>query len=116
MVSGGQEVGLYLGNPGNEARALITALPVGLLPEWTQIDPKGRIIAKGWRAVLEKVVKSGAAPRRAIERVFKVNLDITGKDSLCPKCRTAGKRVRGEGASGLCRHHDNVRRGALRSK
>jgi hypothetical protein len=73
-------------------------------------------MAKGWRSVLEKVVKAGAAKRSALERIFKVTLDISGNDVLCATCRKGGKKIRGEGASGLCRVHNYASKMKKRSK
>lgn len=92
----------------------ITALPVGVIPEFTQIGPTGMVEALGWRKIFEKVVKSKATTRRKIEREFKVVLDSDGSDGSCTGCRKEGKLSRAEHASGLCVDHESVRQIGLR--
>ncbi len=103
---------LWIGDePGGPRARKITAYTPGPIPEWTQIGPFGDLIAKGWRAIFAKVVRTGAATHRQIEREFKLSLTVDGKEKkLCPRCiRESGARRRNNGgARGLCTFHESV--------
>ncbi len=93
----------------------ISAYNYGAIPEFTQIGPHGDIIAKGWRAIFEKVVRCKAASRKAIEKKFRVNLELGDPDTVyCGKCRISGQFVKSENASGLCYMHELTRKDVLR--
>lgn len=117
LVQGARIVGLYWGDPANvdwttgqrKQVKFICSMPADFVPEFTQVGPQGVIIAKGWRAVLEKTMKAGAATRAALELEFGTTLAREDRDVACPRCRENGQVVRGEGASGLCAHHEYVR-------
>lgn len=99
---------LWNGVPHAPGSKSISAMNIGDIPEWTQVDDKGMIIAKGWRAILKKVVQARAARKEAIERVFRVSLDLTDKDGLCRTCIAEGQRRPVTSASGLCNFHDSA--------
>jgi hypothetical protein len=45
----------------------------------------------------------------AVERVFKINMDVTGVDKGCPQCKREGLgNVRATSASGMCDTHDHA--------
>jgi hypothetical protein len=107
---------LWFGDqPGGPTAKKITAYTPGPIPEWTQIGPFGDIIAKGWRAIFYKVVRSGAATRAQIEKEFNVSLAVLGRERrLCPRCmrESGARRPTNGGARGLCDFHDDVVRDA----
>jgi hypothetical protein len=80
-------------------------MPADFVPEFTQLGPKGMIIARGWRSVFEKCIKAGAVTAYDVERTFNVSLARIGKDVMCPTCRKHNLKIKGEGASGLCSRH-----------
>jgi hypothetical protein len=88
----------------------ITSFWLDVIPEFTQLGAKGKIIRRGWRSILEKCIKSGAITAPQVERVFKIRLDYDGKDKLCPTCLRRGQRNKATGASGLCDMDEQVRK------
>ena len=96
----------------------ICGIKLGLIPEWTRIDNKGVLITKGWRAIFDKVIKSGAVRRAVLERAFGVTLGEGEKDAgLCRTCIREGKRAPSNGGAALmCDVHDEVYRSVARAK
>jgi hypothetical protein len=90
----------------------ITAITAGPVPEFTQQYSNGNIMAKGWRAIFSKAIKSKAVTKQAIEQKFNVILDVDGdlSDGTCPHCRRMGKTTKSTSAKGLCDFHCGVQR------
>ena len=87
----------------------ISGVIPGVIPEFTQIDEKGFIMHLGWRRILEKSIKYGAARRADVERVFGVTLDISDDvDGWCPDCKKAGRNVKSTGSMNLCHFHTKL--------
>ena len=90
--------------------AKITSMRIGVLPEYTQQGPDGLEVCKGWRAILEKVIKCGAATRGQVEQAFGVTLALMPKSLMCQECLRRGKRRKHNGGvRQLCRFHENAR-------
>src|SRR5437867_5316929 len=53
--------GIWLGAPRAPGSSFICGMDCGQVPEWTQMDPDGRCIIRGWRAVLQKCITAGVA-------------------------------------------------------
>lgn len=114
---------IWLGTPtGNDPRKTaarpICGIRLGQIPEWTQITSEGILITKGWRAIFDKVIKSGAATQLQLEKEFGVTLVYEGANApLCPKCIVAGERnVSDGGKRGYCETHDQTYETAARAK
>ena len=106
---------LWLGDPGGKGKK-IAAYPLGPVPEFTQIAPNSdEVLLMGWRQIFEDVIASGACSQAAIERQFKVDLTIDGKDLACDQCRRFGT-VRKADVDGLCRAHWSAREIAQRMR
>lgn len=100
---------LWLGEAGGTAQK-ITSMRIGVLPEYTQLGPDGLEVCKGWRAIFEKVIKSGAARREQIERAFGVTLALMPETLLCRECLRRGKRRKNNGGVHQnCKFHENAR-------
>lgn len=101
--------GVWLGKPGAPGTIFICAFHLGLVPEWTQIDESGRLIRKGWRAIFEKVIRSGATTRPALERIFRVSLATGHATYLCSRCVKEGNRnTHNGGKNNLCDFHEAI--------
>lgn len=127
LVKGAKLVGLYWGDPGNcdfsrtgwrKKARLICSMPADFVPEFTQIGPDGLIIARGWRSALEKVIRSGAATRAALEMEFGTVLSREGSDDgACWHCRKEGKTTPPNGGKeGMCDLHDSIIKAQMRMK
>ena len=98
---------MWLGEPFKGKK--ITVFRLGAIPEWTQLDPNGMIIERGWRSVLSKVIRSKAVTKASVERVFRLSMDIAGPDNCCPQCRREGLGfVTPNGKSGMCDTHTHA--------
>jgi len=106
----GVKTTLWLGQPGEETSQKISAINANVVPEHTQIGPDGQTIVKGWRQIFEKVSKSGAVTRTAIEVAFGVTLAYDEVDTLlCGACLKQGRRRKHNGGLlRLCRLHEQV--------
>lgn len=101
---------LWIGEPGGESPK-ITAFTMGEIPEFTEVG-EGRIKRKGWRAIFDKVIRSKAASKEAVELKFGVHLDYEKAPDphLCRVCLRAGEyKNHNGGAAKLCRLHDSIR-------
>ena len=104
--------GIWLGQPKAPGSTFICGMDCGQIPEWTQIEPvvpgekNGRVIIRGWRAILQRCVTSGVASRSTLERIFKVDLLVGNKSRFCHRCSRAGQWTPATSASGLCDDHD----------
>lgn len=100
---------LWLGHPEGGGRPLC-GIKLGMIPEWTQIDEKGILITKGWRAIFEKIIRARAVTRLQVETEFAVTLGDGERDTkLCSRCVREGKREASNGgARGFCDTHDVV--------
>jgi len=78
----------------------------GQVPEWTQMDPDGRCIIRGWRAVLQKCITAGVATRSTFERIFKCDLLVGNRSRFCSRCARKRQWKPAYAASGLCDDHD----------
>jgi hypothetical protein len=114
---------LWLGTPsGNDPRKTaarpICGIRLGAIPEWTQINSEGILITKGWRAIFDKVIRSGAATRTQLEVAFGVTLVYEDAAApLCAKCIVTGEReVSNGGKRGYCETHDQIYATAARAK
>lgn len=116
LVQGAGVVGLWLGYPANNTCKRIATFPAAMVPEFTQIDQYGRVIAMGWRAIFAKAIRAGVVTKRAVERQFRVNLDYDGVDNVCPSCRKSGQIVKTDGGKlGLCSEHQQAKDNAARA-
>lgn len=98
---------LWLGEPFKGRK--ITVFRLGAIPEWTQIDPKGLIIARGWRSVLSRCIRARVVTKTTVERVFKVDMTVSDPGPVCPQCRREGLgNVPATSASGMCNTHDHA--------
>ena len=61
----GIKTSLWIGEPGGDS-VKIAAIPAGVIPEFTQLSKDGNIITKGWRAIFDGVITSGAATKLQI--------------------------------------------------
>lgn len=85
----------------------ISAIRLGTVPEFTQQSPDGSEVCKGWRAIFEKVIKSGAVSRERLERAFACSLQLTDQSLLCRKCLLKGvRRPHIGGVLRACRYHE----------
>ena len=108
---------LWLGEPWAKGSKYLGAFHLGAVPEFTQIGPDGKMIAKGWRSIFDRIIKNRLATQAAIERVFRINLDYAGTDSLCVRCAREGiRRDHDGGARKMCAIHNDVYAGVERSK
>ena len=110
----GVKTTLWLGPPGEPTSQKISAINASTVPEHTQIGPDGKSIVKGWRQIFEKVIKSGAVTRTALEAAFGVTLAYTDNDGLlCGACLKQGRRRKHNGGLlRLCRLHEQVMKAA----
>ena len=99
---------LWLGDPATPGNIPICAMPIGVVPEFTQIAPNGTLIARGWRSVLDRVIKRRAATRGQLERAFGYISEADGLDKNCVKCRKLGNTVRATSHGGLCNVHSDL--------
>lgn len=108
---------LWIGTPDGGGRP-ICGIRLGPIPEWTQISPEGILITKGWRAIFDKVIRSGAATHSQIEVEFGVTLSYGKADAnLCPRCIREGRREPSDGGKrGYCATHTQVYETAERAK
>lgn len=116
---------LWLGQPGatwskadkTVGGIKISAFNYGPIPEFTQIDPNGEIISKGWRAIFAKVMLMKAASAQALEQKFHVRLEVGEEDTVyCRLCRREGRYEKSENSSGLCNIHEAVRKQVEQTK
>ena len=103
---------IWIGPPFEATSRKVCAFHIGEIPEFTQVDDKGNIIRRGWRAILEKCIKAGVASKRRIESKFSVILDYAGPDRACWKCRMSGKIRRATCPGPLCDLHSEVQKTA----
>ena len=98
---------IWLGEPFKGRK--ITTLQLGIIPEWTQVDPQGLIISRGWRSVIQKLLQARCVTKRTIERVFKITLDLGKPNDICQQCLKEGRgRIPTKAASRLCDTHDHL--------
>lgn len=98
---------LWLGEPFKGRK--ITVFRLGTIPEHTQLDPNGLIIARGWRSVLSRCIRARVVSKLDVEREFRISMDIEGSDGTCIQCRREGLgTVPATSASGMCDTHDHV--------
>lgn len=87
----------------------ICAFHLGTIPEFTQINPEGTLLRRGWRDIFLRVTRSGAVSKAALEREFKVDLTLDAPEvKVCSKCRLDGQITPAE-LGGLCASHTEVR-------
>jgi hypothetical protein len=107
---------LWLGEPGGGGRP-ICGIRLGPIPEWTQISEEGILITKGWRAIFDKVIRSGAATRYAIEVEFGLTISDGPRDALCGRCVREGRREPANGGMrGYCDTHDDIQDVVMRAR
>ena len=112
---------IWIGPPGLATSKKICAFHLGMIPEWTQIAPcnlctmlgtrcahAGTMMARGWRSILDLCIRRRVASRAAIERTFRVSMNIGGKDTLCRICRKDGLRSPVDGKADVCEVHRNA--------
>jgi len=100
---------LWFGPSGDTtASRKITGFTTGMIPEFTQLDMDGNIIALGWRRIFEKAIRKRAVRAIDVENAFNVTLDIEGTDDLCISCRKAGKIVPATSKNHQCDFHRQV--------
>lgn len=99
---------IWVGEAFKATSKKICAFHLGEIPEFTQIDDEGNIIRRGWRAILQKVIKSRAITKAAAEKAFAVTLDYDGFDGACVRCRREGTVRAGSPKDGLCAFHSEI--------
>ncbi len=107
-VNGGSAAtgtGIWLGEPHAPGSKFVCGMDCGQIPEWTQMND-GRCLIRGWRAILQRCVTVGVAPRRKLERIFKCDLLVGNRSRFCPRCARMRKWEPVHAASGLCDDHD----------
>ncbi len=101
---------IYIGQPDAPKTRKVCAFHLGAIPEWTQIDPTGRIIVRGWRSILERCIKAGVGTRAQIERTFRISMQL-GKpeEKWCFMCKRNDLKIRSTGGkSGMCESHEDA--------
>lgn len=96
---------IWLGTPHRKTSKSISAFTVGEIPEWTVMDDRGLIQAKGWRAILQKAVKLRAFRQTDVEREFIISIDYDRVDQFCRPCIGDGLRRKATSSGGLCTFH-----------
>ena len=100
---------LWVGPIGDsETSKKITGFTTGVIPEFTQLDMDGNIIALGWRRIFEKCIRRKAVRSVDVENAFNVTMDVEGTDDLCISCRKAGKIVPATSKNHQCDFHRQV--------
>ena len=107
---------IWTGVPLQPGSKKICAFRLGMIPEFTQIGPDSRVIARGWRAILERVVAMRAAKRTDLERLFNVTMGFDGRDKNCYRCRRFGVVAPSDSPGGMCKLHDGMERWAHRQR
>lgn len=118
-VNGGSAAtgtGIWLGPPHQPGSKFVCGMDCGQIPEWTQMDPEGKVIIRGWRAILQRCVTAEVASIAKLERIFKTSLLIGRKGRFCHRCARQRKWVLANGALGLCDDHDQVAKTAAGAK
>lgn len=101
------QTAIWLGEPLKGKK--ITTFHLGIIPEWTQIDPQGLIIRRGWRSVLQRLIARRCITKLAAERAFHITLDLGKPSDICQQCLREGRgRVPTKAASRLCDTHDKL--------
>lgn len=100
--------GLWLGPPKEPGSKFICGMDCGQIPEWTQVDPDGRIIIRGWRAILQRCIDADVASRETLEAIFQTSLLVGRKSRFCPRCAKRKQWNPVHAASGLCDDHDQA--------
>lgn len=98
--------GIWIGYPHAPGSKFVCGMDCGQIPEWTQMAPDGRVIIRGWRAILQKCITTNVAPRRTLERIFKADLLLARRGRFCSRCARKKEWKPAYAASGLCDDHD----------
>ncbi len=100
---------LWLGDPGGESTK-ISAFHYGPIPEFSQMNPDGSLMIKGWRQIFKKVIAAKAATKQQLEQKFHVSLETElGSGESCRECLKRGRPRRHDGGSlKLCKAHTSV--------
>jgi len=107
---------VWIGEHQNpKASRKISAISIGVIPEFTQLDPNGMVVALGWRRILEKAIKNGRMNRAKIEKAFGRTLDISGSSGQCYSCKKVGKNVKADSGD-QCNFHRGVLNNAERAR
>ena len=107
-IAGGSTC-LWVGTSGDTVSSRkITGFTTGMIPEFTQLDADGNIIALGWRRIFAKAIGKRAVRAVDVENAFNVTMDIEGTDDLCISCRKAGKIVPATSKNHQCDFHREV--------
>ena len=99
--------GIWLGAPHAPGSTFICGMDCGTIPEWTQMAD-GKVIIRGWRAILQRCITAGVASRQHLERIFRVDLLVGKKSRFCSRCARMREWVTATCASGLCDDHDDA--------
>ena len=99
--------GIWLGPPRTPGSKFVCGMDCGTIPEWTQMAD-GKVIIRGWRAILQRCITVGVASRQRLERIFRVDLLVGKKSRFCPRCARMRQWVQACAASGLCEDHDDA--------
>ena len=113
----GEETCIWRGEAGNKENSKkLSSVPIGVVPEFTQLTPDGLVFALGWRRILEKCVNFGGLNRGHVENAIGVTLTVEGHDGFCWSCKKAGKLVKATSKGQQCDMHrqilDTVKRAA----
>ncbi len=95
----------YVGMPGGRK---LTSMPLGPIPEWSKVDEDGRVLFKGWRAILEKLILTHVITRHQAEATFDITMHGRRKSKYCVKCQQTGVLRNGYGTAVLCTIHDMI--------
>lgn len=98
--------GIWLGPPRLPGSKFVCGMDCGEIPEWTQMDDTGRVIVRGWRAIMQRCIDAHVATRKKLERIFRVDLLIGKRGQFCSRCARTRKWKPAYAASGLCDDHD----------
>lgn len=105
----GQDTCLWVGGYNDKATSRkISSIPIGMIPEFTQLGPKGEVVALGWRRIFSKVRQVAKIPQAHIENAFGVSLEVQGSDGFCWSCKKVGKLVKATSKGQQCDFHRQV--------
>jgi hypothetical protein len=113
----GEDTCLWVGPENNAAASRkISSMPIGMIPEFTQLGPEGTVIALGWRRIFEKAMQVAGLNRGHVESAFGVTLTTEGRDGYCWSCKKQGKLTKATSKGQQCDFHRQVLDTAYRAR
>ena len=97
------------GRPKYKNAKKVCSIRLGYVPEFTQLDEDGELIARGWRDIQRRFIMAGGAEKHRVEQVFEVHLDYEGDDGKCLLCARANLSSKANGRTQLCDEHEEAR-------